>query len=205
MFKVATLLLALVASATAFTAPTRSVRPRSAVKMELTEGIIAPTGKFDPLGIMDMGSDASNAWMRHAEVKHGRVAMFAFVGFIVSANGIHLPGEIATGVSFESISKLKPLEQWNAVPALGQIQILTLLGCFELLSEMEKPHYMKGGKTGVIPLIFAAPQMKALSEEKKADLRLKELQNGRLAMVGIMGFFAASLTPGSVPALSSLF
>jgi len=108
-------------------------------------------------------------------------------------------------VSFESISQLKPLEQWAAVPDLGKIQILTLLGCFELLSEMEKPHYMKGGKTGVIPLIFASPQMKAFSDEKKADLRLKELQNGRLAMVGIMSFFAAAGTPGSVPALAELF
>merc|ERR1719261_2303025 len=48
------------------------------------------------------------------------------------------------------------MEQWNAVPALGQFQIVSFLGCFELLTEMEKPHYMKGGKPGVVPYLFAA-------------------------------------------------
>ena len=37
-------------------------------------------GIWDPLGLAEMGSDETIAWYRHSEIKHGRVAMAAFVG-----------------------------------------------------------------------------------------------------------------------------
>ena len=45
---------------------------------------------FDPLGFNTMGGDKSLAFFRHAEIKHGRVAMAGFVGYCVQANGIDL-------------------------------------------------------------------------------------------------------------------
>ena len=39
------------------------------------------------------------------------------------------------------------------------------------------------------------------TEEEKARGRLVEINNGRLAMIGIMGFLAESKVPGSVPFL----
>jgi hypothetical protein len=40
-----------------------------------------------------------------------------------------------------------------------------------------------------------------MSEEKKQTRLLAEINNGRLAMIGIMGFLAEGKVPGSVPAL----
>ena len=44
----------------------------------------------------------------------------------------------------------------------------------------------------------------AVSPEKKEKSLLAEINNGRLAMLGIMAFMAESKVPGSVPALGGL-
>ena len=42
------------------------------------------------------------------------------------------------------------------------------------------------------------------SEEDKAKGRVIEINNGRLAMLGLMGFVSEASIPGSVPALAGL-
>merc|ERR1719487_1017759 len=53
-------------------------------------------GYWDQIGLADIdlwgqGTEASIAWLRHAEIKHGRIAMAGFVGFIAHSNGIRFP------------------------------------------------------------------------------------------------------------------
>jgi hypothetical protein len=43
-----------------------------------------------------------------------------------------------------------------------------------------------------------------MSEETKEKRLRAELNNGRLAQIGILGFLAEQTTPGSVPALSGI-
>jgi len=172
------------------------------------EGAAHETGftVWDPVGFADLGSPATLAWFRHAELKHGRVCMAAFVGWLVAVSGVHFPGlcSFSEGVSFEDLSKLAPLEQWSALPALGKQQIIMAIGIIEHQSEWKtKPHYMKGGTPGSYKALKSfwdpAGLTSKMSAEKLERQRLSELKNGRLAMLGITGVLIANTVPGSIP------
>ena len=173
------------------------------------EGAAHETGfkTWAPLGLADLGSPATLSFFRHAELKHGRVAMAAFTGWLVAVSGVHFPGlcSFSENVSFEDLAKLSPLEQWEALPQLGKWQILAAIGIIEHQSEWKiKPHYMApGGKPGDLkglknfwdPAGFTAK----LSPEKRERQRLSEIKNGRLAMLGITSVLIAHNLPGSIP------
>mmetsp|Transcript_96130 Transcript_96130/g.176072 ORF Transcript_96130/g.176072 Transcript_96130/m.176072 type:complete len:289 (-) Transcript_96130:55-921(-) len=196
-------------------------------------------GYWDPLSLASLdfwgqGNDATWGWLRHAEIKHGRVAMAAFVGYCIQANGIHWPFALQGGGVEQTWYKagLSPPEQWDALPKESKIQILVFIGFLEWWSEFAgEKHYMRGGKPGVFPSftpgsgesgvsmaesphnILRVPVLnlydpfgfnKNLSEEKKATSLLAEINNGRLAMLGIFAFLAEAKVPGAVPALSGI-
>lgn len=80
------------------------------------------------------GADASIAFLRHSEIKHGRIAMFAFVGYIVHANGIKFPWPMTLdGTPFPSGS---PPEIWDALPDAAKWQIILFIGFLEMFSEV---------------------------------------------------------------------
>jgi len=178
---------------------------------------------FDPLnfasvGIYNSGTDASIAFLRHSEIKHGRIAMFAFVGYCVHANGIHFPWPMTLdGTPFPSGS---PPEIWDALPDAAKWQIILFIGFLEMWSEMAGTHYMKGGQPGKFPNFSDFPELiphpvpfnlydpfglsKSKSAESKERGLVSELNNGRLAMIAILAFLAEQKVPGSVPLLSQI-
>jgi len=187
-------------------APTTELKaclPRETI---LSEPDTTEFGKiWDPLGLAEMGSDETIAWYRHAEVKHGRVAMAAFVGWWATGSGLRFPGELAHGLDFASIPS-KGLEAWDAVPGWGKAQMLIFAGLIELHDELfhsvRGTHYMKGGVPGknMVPGLFDPFGLSTgRSEEAKAKGRSSEIKNGRLAMVGIAGLWATATLEGSVP------
>ncbi len=81
-------------------------------KEDLASALNPAIGDFDPLGLAQAdfwgeGNSATYGFLRQAEIKHGRVAMFAFCGYIAQYNGLHFPyflGEPTSGAT--------PEEQW---------------------------------------------------------------------------------------------
>jgi hypothetical protein len=132
-------------------------------------------GFYDPLGIVtDDTAPETIGWFRHAEIKHGRVAMAGFIGYIVHANGIYFPYDIqktldfgpgwfATKdlptVSFGDISAAgSPGDMWDALPTAAKAQIILVVGFLEMHGENSlalegdgQKHYVRGGKPGYYP------------------------------------------------------
>ena len=181
---------------------------------------------YDPLELSELdlweqGQDATIGFLRHAEIKHGRVAMAAFVGYWIQSNW-HWPWAMTTeGASFPSID-LSPEQQWDAIPAAAKWQIILVIGALELWGEAtgkmegQEPHYMRGGQPGNYPSfklfrdnIHYVPDLydpfgwyREMSDEKKENRLVMEVNNGRLAMLGIFAFLSADTIEGSVPLLN---
>lgn len=177
--------------------------------------------KFDPLGLSSRNfwgttEEETIGFLRESEVKHGRIAMFAFVGYIVHANGITWPWPMQLdGTPFPTVSSAP--EAWDAIPEVAKLQIILFIGFLEFWNEVANQHYMKGGKVGdfpdfdakVIPggalnLYDPFGWRKNLTEEQKANGLVKEINNGRLAMLGIFGFLSEAKIEGSVPLLKGV-
>jgi hypothetical protein len=181
---------------------TQSSSALSAVVLDDVPGSTLPIKNFDPLGLANLGSEETFNWFRAAEQKNGRVAMVATTGWLIQTAGIHFPGMLSSDISFESLSTMKPIEQWAAVPVFGKAQILFTCFIAELVTEAKGTHYMKGGD---LPgMVFPPIDFSGVSEATMKRKRSSELNNGRLAMIAIMGFISEANIPGSVPALTAI-
>ena len=157
-----------------------------------------PEGKiFDPLGL---GQDESALYRRRVvEVKHGRVCMVAFLGMTVGPNDLVTPTHALLSPSqdlhFDDIPG--GVAAIQAVPIAGWIQIFALVGLHELT--IAKQDYTKA--PGEIPTFLGfKPEDPAEFKVKQ----LKELKNGRLAMIAVLGEMMAQqvrLRPSSRPSM----
>merc|ERR1712151_602819 len=196
--------------------------------IELAEDTPGPVQYWDPLKLSEMefwgeSNDATIGFLRHAEIKHGRVAMAGFVGYCIHENGIRWPFPLSTTLpDYSSFEGLSAPAVWDATPLVARLQIIAVIGFFEFYSEWETSlaadgmvHHMRGGKPGQFPafnlLPVAPPPLfdpfgftADLSEEEKAKKRIREIQNGRLAMIGLFSLISEARVPGAVPALAGL-
>ena len=123
-----------------------------------------PNDYFDPLNLATMtfdwgpqGEEATIGWLRHSEIKHGRVAMAGFLGFIAHCTPI-VSGEHKFLPYRGYVAGVTPQEQWDNIPLIGKLQILIAIGMLESYGEgagdpAGYTHYMKGGKPGYYPPI----------------------------------------------------
>merc|ERR1711939_1156690 len=129
----------------------------------LAKGLNPAIGFFDPLNLAEgefweQSNEATIGFLRHAEIKHGRVAMAGFVGYIVHANGIHFPWKIPGD---ELCGTVSAPELWYQLPYAAKAQIIAFVGILEWWSELRleegQKHYMRGGKPGYFPSFEGLP------------------------------------------------
>ena len=154
------------------------------------KGYIGEEAGFDPVGfaeIMDI------KWMREAEIKHGRVAMLACLGYVSPelfpwARGI-FPGEAYTHTNpINALFAIGPNPIIQIIIACGFIENGLNKGKLTQLDMFDDPKRVPG-EFGWDPLKLGTP-------ENKEMYQARELENGRLAMIAIGGMIHGTFVTG---------
>lgn len=171
-------------------------------------GVSEPLGYFDPLGFC--AGDASEGrirFLREVELKHGRVAMLAAIGFALGEQFHPLFGgniDVPSYIAFQET----PLQSfWQTVIfAIGAVELFSVAtfkspiaimwrdGKRQVYPELWQlsSDAWSGPYTTFDPLGLAPSDPAALKE-----IQTKELNNGRAAMVGVAGMVAQELVTGA--------
>jgi len=163
-------------------------------------GISGPFGYFNPAGFFSNGNEEGAAtegtvrYYRESELKHGRVAMLAAVGFPLAEVFHPLFGgniDVPSFIAYQQ-TPLQPL--WPAVVSvIGIIEVLTTFPAMEdaKVEDMAIKSSHTAGDFGFDPLGL---KPKTAAEYNK--MATKELNNGRLAMLAIAGMVGQELATG---------
>mmetsp|Transcript_7157 Transcript_7157/g.8150 ORF Transcript_7157/g.8150 Transcript_7157/m.8150 type:complete len:243 (-) Transcript_7157:374-1102(-) len=166
-------------------------------------GAIAPYEEgWDPLGFAENSDVTQMKAYREAETTHGRVAMLAVVGFLITEEPIAFHPLFNTA-SLDIGPAIRHLDEVRiTAPFFFEILALVIGGAefTRALTGWESP----GGDTGralkedYFPgdIGFDPFGLKPESAEEFAEMSTKELQNGRLAMIAVAGIFAQELVNG---------
>lgn len=167
-------------------------------------GALDPVGNFDPLGFTEGKDFETIKQYREAELQHGRVAMLAALGMLVTEEPIEFHPLFEASVK-DIGPAIRHLDEVRAVsPQFFEILAL-VLGAIEFnraLTGWTAPGDVLGtgrvfnedyfpGDVGFDPLGLAPED-----PEEFYALHTKELQNGRLAMLGWAGMVAQELVNG---------
>ena len=189
MMKIA-VLAALAGSAAAFAPTPVAQTSRTVVNADLSGevGAQAPLGFFDPLGLVADGDKENFDRLRWVELKHGRISMLAVVGYLTTYAGVRFPGAEDIPAGFANLDNLpgmvwaQLIATWAMMEAANQDQYAAPWGTNQNALE-DSPAEFKGDfRNGALDFGWDK-----LSDETKLKKRGIEINNGRAAMMGILG------------------
>ena len=197
MARLSAVVLALAAPAGALVAP---AAPKATVKVQgvsdMIGGTIETAGLWDPLRLSDGASDEQLHRWRCVELKHGRVAMAATVGYLYNDLQLNFPGTLSPSIGLKFTDVPTGLAAThgfpNCVPIAGWVQIIGFIGVLETTTFKQDPAKEAGNVGGDLFRRYKDPA------ERETKL-ISELKNGRLAMMGIMGMLVTDQLTGMGP------
>jgi len=164
-------------------------------------GVLPPLGRWDPLQIREQGPERYRRFVE-MEIKHGRLAMAAFLGVITTYSGARWPGYLSKveEIQFSDIPG-GAISSWAALPASAWLQIVIFISFLEVYAFKQDPLKEAGN---VVPegvpwarypdgydVWLGDGSTKQVPEDELILGRTWKLNaernNGRAAMMGITG------------------
>jgi hypothetical protein len=180
--KIAVASFCLLGSATAFAPASRQPHASSTTALrafesevgaaDLPGGIVAC---WDPLSLVDGKDQANFDKIRASEIKHGRVAMLAFLGYATTWNtDFRFPGCEGFPGGHKAVLEIPPVDLLAP--------IFAICGFLELVAFKQKAGSFVGDMGGgSFPVGFGPLLTKGYDE---MEIRKSEILNGRAAMMG---------------------
>ena len=141
-------------------------------------GDIPPVGYFDPLGICDNVDEEMVKYIREAELQHGRVAMYSMV--VLPTLDI-LDRKTLAIDKLASMSLEEQLPYWIGAACFE---------CARMGAGWENPFIMKDSFFKLSDNYQPGNVLKLPNNMYTEEDMNKELANGRLAMIGSLGYIA---------------
>lgn len=160
---------------------------------ENLEGYVGDVG-FDPFRFSDF---APMDFLREAEIKHGRICMLAWTGFVAVDMGARIWPLPAAYEGLTSVTAHDALVEYGAMGQLFLwIGLAESIATVSLIQMLYEDSGREAGDFGLDPLGF----LDGKSEDEVNRMKLRELKNGRLAMLAFSGAVTQSvLTQGPFP------
>ena len=166
--------------ASAFSRLTQVSKKVQPINSAIIAGDTPPLGYFDPLKISEKFQKYDIKYLREAELKHGRYAMLASIVIPLS----------------ERFNSELGINQFNHLDTTFQVFTISSIFLYEfshLLNGWKNPitdtfELKEDYQPGDIGIGIFNPE-----DEKSVGLLNKELNNGRLAMIGTLGMIAQEL------------
>ena len=149
---------------------------------------------FDPMLISDTLPDLQ--WARTAELKHGRIAQLAAVGFLWQET--FGPTLLRTVPGYENFDVRDPIAAIGKVPLAASAQVFLAIAIVELATISNT---YGDGEPGNLGWGEEFLKKQCPTPEKVADMKLKEITHCRLGMVAFAGMIAETYLTGKYETL----
>ncbi|CAJ1455118.1 unnamed protein product, partial [Effrenium voratum] len=175
-------------------------------------GVQDPVGFWDPLGLSADKDEATFKRRRAVEIKHGRIAMYACMGYI-TPEYFKFPGFLSPSLGLKFADVPNGLAALSKVPVLGGAQIIAFCGLIETTGFFQASSTTDGrgpregqfsmkdstesAEPGNYGVGFPTFLGKVEDPEARKSKLAAELANGRLAMMAIIGMFFQDGLTGS--------
>lgn len=159
----------------------------------LMPGVSAPLGFFDPAGLCQGASEGKICFYREVELKHGRLSMMACLGYGIGERFHPGWGGNIDVASYKAWQETPLQTNWGPIVFIAFLQEIFSIFTFE--SPLKEPWAMRtdyeSGNFGFDPL-----NLRPDDAENWQDIQTKEINNGRVAMFGIIGMIGQEMATG---------